>query len=195
MSEQLETGEVQFGGQHVRSAAIDDVAFGKREITFIAVPYGVEAIVPDWRPQATREKFMGGSFDGIESRTRSITLNRDHSHERVIGAARGFNTKDPRGLIATFKVSNTPLGDESLQLAADGVLHASIEFGARSQDAAIKDGVMTFYRAFLRHVGLTPDPAYEGADVLNVRTGEPITDTPTPNLDIAAALLREMSAR
>lgn len=188
------TEELGFGGPHVRSAAIEEVAFGKREITLIAVPYGVEAVVPDWRPQATREKFMGGSFEGIESRIRHITLNRDHSRERVIGGARAFDTKDARGLIATFKVSNTPLGDESLQLAADGVLHASIEFAARSQDTAIKDGVMTFYRAFLRHVGLTPDPAYEGADILNVRTGEPIDDRPTPNLDRAAALLREMRA-
>lgn len=185
----------QFGGQHVRSASIEDVAFGKREITLIAVPYNVEAAVPDWRPQATREKFMAGSFEGIESRTRHITLNRDHARERVIGAARAFNTKDTKGLIATFKVSNTPLGDESLQLAADGVLHASIEFGARSQDAAIKDGVMTFYRAFLRHVGLTPDPAYKGADILNVRTGEAIDASPTPNLDLAAAILRELTAR
>jgi len=180
---------------HFRAAVIDDVAFGKREITLIAVPYNEEAAVPDWRPEAEREKFMPGSFDGIESRTKQITLNRDHSRERVVGAARAFNTKDTKGLVATFKVSNTPLGDESLQLAADGVLRASISFTARSQDMAAKDGVMAFYRAFLRHVALTPEPAYEGADVLNVRTGEPIADSPTPNLDLAAALLREIAAR
>jgi len=198
MTEQLEDSEVapvQFGGTHFRSASIEDVAFGKREITLIAVPYNVEAAVPDWRPRATHEKFMPGSFDGIESRTKNITLNRDHKPERVIGGARSFNTRDAKGLIATFKVSNTPLGDESLQLAADGVLHASIEFKARTQDTAIKNGVMTFYRAFLEHLGLTPIPAYEGADIISVRTGEPIADTPTPNLDLAAALLREISAR
>jgi len=179
--------------QHIRAAAIDDVAFGKREITLIAVPYNQEAIVPDWRPQADREKFMPGSFDGIESRTRQITMNRDHAAERVIAAARSFDTKSERGLISTFKVSNTPLGDESLQLAADGVLRASIAFAARSQDMAVKDGVMTFYRAFLRHVALTPEPAYEGAEVLSVRTGEPIDGIPTPNLDLAAAILREIT--
>lgn len=177
-----------------RAAVIDDVAFGKREITLIAVPYNEEAHVPDWRPEADREKFMPGSFDGIESRVKHITLNRDHSRERAIGAARAFDTKSDRGLISTFKVSDTPLGNESLQLAADGVLRASISFTARSQDMAVKDGVMTFYRAFLRHVALTPEPAYLGADVLNVRTGEPIVDSPTPNLDLAAALLREMNA-
>lgn len=183
------------GGKHFRSAAIEDIAFGKREITLIAVPYNVEAVVPDWRPRATREKFMGGSFDGIESRTKNITLNRDHAPQRVIGVAKGFNTRDAKGLISTFKVSNTPLGDESLQLAADGVLHASIEFRARTQDMAIKDGVMTFYRAFLEHVGLTPIPAYEGADIINVRTGQSVAESPTPNLDIAAAILRDIAAR
>lgn len=181
--------------QHIRAAAIDDVAFGKREITLIAVPYNEEAVVPDWRPEAERETFMPGSFDGIESRTKQITLNRDHSRERVIGSARAFDSKNERGLIATFKVSKTPLGDESLQLAADGVLRASISFAARSQDMAVKDGVMRFYRAFVGHVALTPEPAYEGANVLNVRTGEAMEISPTPNLDLAAALLREMSVR
>lgn len=180
---------------HIRAAAIDDVAFGKREITLIAVPYNEEAVVPDWRPEAERETFMPGSFDGIESRTKQITLNRDHSRERVIGSARAFDTKNERGLIATFKVSKTPLGDESLQLAADGVLRASIQFSARSQDMVAKDGVMRFYRAFVGHVALTPEPAYAGAEVVNVRTGDPIVASPTPNLDLAAAILREMSAR
>jgi len=181
--------------QHIRAAVIDDVAFGKREISLIAVPYNEEASVPDWRPEAEREAFMPGSFDGIESRTKQITLNRDHSRERVIGAGVSFDTKNERGLIATFKVSKTPLGDESLQLAADGVLRSSISFAARSQDMAVKDGVMRFYRAFLGHVALTPEPAYEGASVINVRTGEAIEPSPTPNLDFAAQLLRELTAR
>jgi hypothetical protein len=60
---------------------------------------------------------------------------------------------------------------------------------------AVKDGVMRFYRAFVGHVALTPEPAYDGAAVLNVRTGEPIEDVDTPNLNLAAALLREMTAR
>lgn len=183
--------------QHVRAAAIDDVEFSKREITLIAVPYNEEAYVPDWRPQADRESFMPGSFAGIEVRTQYITLNRDHSRERAIGAARHIDTKDPKGLISTFKVSKTPLGDESLQLAADGVLRASISFSAKTQDMEIDKGVMRFHRAFLSHVALTPEPAYEGAGVLNVRTGQPIDEEEidTPNLNLAAALLREMSAR
>lgn len=181
--------------QHIRAAAIDDVAFGKREITLIAVPYNQETDVFDWGGEATKEKFLPGSFNGIESRTKSVTLNRDHERARVIGVATAFDTKSERGLISTWKVSNTDLGTESLQLAADGVLRASIAFTARSQDVAVKDGVRSIYRAFLIHTALTPEPAYAGAEVIDVRTGEPIADSPTPNLDLAAALLREMSAR
>lgn len=180
--------------EHIRAAAIDDVAFGKREITLIAVPYNEEATVYDWGGEATKEKFVPGAFNGIESRTKQITLNRDHSRERVIGVGQSFDTKSQRGLISTMKVSNTDLGTESLQLAADGVLRASVAFTARSQDMAVKDGVRTIYRAFLRHIALTPEPAYEGAEVLDVRTGEPITDLVTPNLDLAAAILRELRA-
>lgn len=181
--------------QHFRAAEIDDIAFGKREITLIAVPYNQEASVFDWGGGSTKEKFIPGAFNGIESRTKQITLNRDHSRERVIGVAQNFDTKSERGLISKMKVSNTDLGTESLQLAADGVLRASVAFTARSQDMAVKDGVRSIYRAFLIHVALTPEPAYAGAEVIDVRTGKPITDTPTPNLDLAAELLRELQTR
>ena len=181
--------------QHIRAAAIDDVAFGKREITLIAVPYNEEADVYDWSGDATKEKFIPGAFTGIESRAKQITLNRDHERARVIGVAQAFDTKSERGLISTFKVSNTDLGTESLQLAADGVLRASVAFSARSQDMAVKDGVRSIYRAFLTHVALTPEPAYAGADVIDVRTGDAIEDPSTPNLDFASAILRELQNR
>ena len=92
-------------------------------------------------------------------------------------------------------MSNTDLGTESLQLAADGVLRASVAFSARSQDMAVKDGVRSIYRAFLTHVALTPEPAYAGADVIDVRTGDAIEDPSTPNLDFASAILRELQNR
>lgn len=178
--------------QHIRAAAIDDIAFGKREITLIAVPYNEEAEVYDWAGDATKEKFIPGAFTGVESRAKQITLNRDHERSRVIGVATSFDTKNERGLITTMKVSNTDLGTESLQLAADGVLRASIAFSARSQDMAVKDGIRSIYRAFLLHVALTPEPAYAGAEVIDVRTGEPMEDAPTPNLNLAAEILREL---
>lgn len=178
-----------------RAAQIDEVAFGKREITLIAVPYNQEAVISDWGGETYKEKFLPGAFNGIESRAKQITLNRDHSRERVIGRANGFDTKSERGLVSTMKVSDTPLGMESLQLAADGVLRASVAFTARSQDMSVKDGVRSIFKAFLIHVALTPEPAYEGAEVIDVRTGEPFEDVPTPKLDLAAAILRELEAR
>jgi phage head maturation protease len=42
-------------------------------------------------------------------------------------------------------------------------------------------------KAWLRHIALVPDPAYEDAQVLAVRAATPppaaVTSTPTPNLD------------
>ena len=180
--------------EHVRAAAIEDVAFGSREITLIAVPYNQEAVIADWGGEAHRERFLPGAFSGLESRTKQITLNRDHNRERAIGVATRFDTKSERGLISTMKVSDTPLGMESRQLAAAGVRRASVAVSAKSQDMTVKDGLRTIYRAFLLHVALTPEPAYEGAEVLDVRTGRPFEDSPTPNLDIAAAILREIRA-
>lgn len=177
--------------QEFRSAVIDDVAFGKREITLIAVPYNEEAVV-SYRGSVMREKFVPGSFDGIESRSKHVTVNRDHSPERAVGIAKTFDTRSERGLISTLKLSDTPLGNESLQLAADGVLKASVSFSVRSQDHSIRDGLRSVYRAFLHHIALTPEPAYAGAEVLDVRTGEPLAEEPTPNLDLAASILRDL---
>lgn len=179
-------------GQQFRAATIDEVAFGKREITLIAVPYDTETTINEWEGPI-REKFMPGSFAGVESRAKYITLNRDHSRERLIGTTKALDPKNARGLIATMRVSDTLLGTESLQLALDGALFASIAFSVRSQDMVIKDGIRTIYRAFLHHIALTPEPAYEGAEVLDVRSGEPLPPTPTPNLDIAAQILREIA--
>lgn len=171
---------------HYRTATIDDVAYGLRQITLIAVPYDVETLVNDGRG-TIREKFTRTAFTGIESRASRITVNRDHSRERAIGVVKTFNTTDRRGLIATVKISSTALGDESLQLAADGVLRASVAFSTKPKDAPVVNGLRTVNRAELHHIALTPEPAYEGAEVLDVRTGNPIRHT--PNLDQARQML------
>jgi phage head maturation protease len=84
-----------------------------------------------------------------------------------------------------LRISRTPLGDETLELADDGVLDASIGF------APMVDGVRwntrtarTITRAFLHHIALVPYPAYKGANVLAVRADRAtVTGTATPLLD------------
>lgn len=177
----------------LRSAQVADVDFEQRRITLIAVPYGEETVV-EYRGQLLRESVEPGAFEGIETRSRQVTANRDHDYGRTIGKAVEFRTADPAGLVAEIQVSRTPLGDETLQLAADGVLKASVGMLVRRSDQTIRDGLRRIHRAFLDHIALLPNPAYQGASVLAVRQeqrGAEPEQPATPNMDAILALLAE----
>ena len=174
-----------------RAAEVADVDYAERVVTFIAVPWDQETVVPGPGGTPIREVFERGAFDGIETRhpDNPVTINRDHDPKRVVGKAVSFDPTDERGLIVKAHISRTPLGDETLQLADDRVLRASIGFSARRSDAPLIAGLRRVRRAFLDHVGLLPDPAYIGSLVLDVRQdaqGEPAV---TPNLDAVLEML------
>jgi len=142
------------------------------------------------------ETVAPGAFDGIETREEHVSANRDHNYERTFGKVVSYRSTDPFGLIANIYVSDTPLGNETLQLAADGVLKGSVGMLVRRSDQLVKKGFRRIKRAFLDHVSLVPNPAYKGAGVLAVRQeqGLPAEDegaplAPTPNLDKVMALL------
>ena len=177
----------------LRSAQVAGVDFEQRRITLIAVPYDEETIV-EYRGQLLRESVQSGAFEGIETRSKHVTANRDHDYARTIGKAVEYRTSDPAGLVAEIQVSRTPLGDETLQLAADGVLKASVGMLVRRSDQTIRDGLRRIHRAFLDHIALVPNPAYEGAAVLAVRQEQRQAESEqptTPNMDAILALLAE----
>lgn len=186
-------------GVELRSAQIAGVDFAERVIEIIAVPYSQETVV-EYRGEVLRELVEPGAFDGIEKTEWHVTANREHNYERTFGKVIGYRSGDPRGLISLLKVSETPLGDETLQLAADGVLKPSVGMVVRRGDQIIRNGLRRIKKAFLDHIALVPNPAYMGADVLAVRQGQRalMQEQPapaTPNLDevlndpiIAAAL-------
>lgn len=183
----MSDGQIRF-----RESEIAEVAYGKREITVIAVPYEQETLVNDG-DGILREKFRVGSFAGIESRAGKVTANRDHNRERVFGVVKQFDSKAENGLISVVRAAPTVLGDETLQLAAEGALWASVGFGALRQNAPIVNGLRTIYKAFLQHLAFTPEPAYEGAEVLTVRENGEFPDPEVPNLEIAHAILRDLA--
>jgi HK97 family phage prohead protease len=179
----------------IRSATVTGVDFEERVIQVIAVPYDQEAVVP-YGGQMVIETVAPGAFEGIETREEHVTANRDHSYERTFGKVLSYRSDDPVGLIADIRVSDTELGRETLRLAADGVLKASVGMLVRRSDQVVKKGSRRIKRAFLDHVSLVPNPAYRGAGVLAVRQeqGLPVDDegptpAPTPNLDSVLALL------
>jgi len=179
----------------IRSATVTNVDFEERIIQLVAVPYDEEAVVP-YNGQMVVETVAPGSFDGIETRSEHVSANRDHQYERTFGKAVSYRSDDPVGLITNIYVSDTPLGTETLRLAADGVLKGSVGMLVRRSDQVVKNGRRRIKRAFLDHVSLVPNPAYRGAGVLAVRQeqGLPAEDegappAPTPNLDKVLALL------
>lgn len=108
-----------------------------------------------------------------------------------------------RGLEVSFNVSRTDAGDESLVLAADGVLGLSVGIDVNEDGATLDGDVLNVTSASGREVSLTPAPAFSGARVESVslhNEGVTVTTAPevapvTVNLDttglgesIAAAL-------
>jgi phage head maturation protease len=71
-----------------------------------------------------------------------------------------------------MKISRTARGDETLELARDGILSASAGFMVKGRlDQTLDRRSMTrrIHRAFLDHVSLVGTPAYEGAKIMAFR--------------------------
>jgi HK97 family phage prohead protease len=167
----------------LRDAQLVGVSFPGRTIELVVMPYDTPADVP-WEGRRVKETIARGAFAGIERRANRVRVNRDHSLERTIGRATALHPGRDEGLVAEVKIANTELGSETLELAADGCLDASAGFlpfegGMRwtGPDA------YTITRAWLGHIALTPQPAYEDAKVLAVRGGVQVQVSATPNLD------------
>jgi HK97 family phage prohead protease len=186
----------------VRSAASLEVRFDERVIDVVAVPYGEHAII-EYRGRAVDETIERGAFEGIQMRARDFPkVNRAHDRERPIGWVRRFKPRDERGLVAELSISRTREGDDSLELAADGLLGASVGFAVLpgGERWTLDRRSRTVTKAWLDHLALTGDPAYKSAKVIAVRSADPIVPLPdgrlpTPNLDEVLAWMRSPEYR
>lgn len=189
--------EFEGGPLWKRAANLVGVSFPERTIELIVVPYETPVDVP-WGGRQVRETIARSAFEGIQRRANRVPVNVDHSETvpSTIGRAIAFHPSREEGLVAELKIARTQLGDHTLELAADDNLGASAGFQVKkgglqwqSRDA------YRVVKAFLKHIAMTPDPAYEGARVLAVRT-DPVPTSErriaTPNLDrVRADILRE----
>jgi HK97 family phage prohead protease len=177
------------GDTWTRSSELLGVSFPERTIEMVVMPYDSPTFVA-WGARRIRETIARGAFDGIERRANRVRVNVDHEETvpATIGRAVAFHPSRDEGLVAEVKIARTALGDDTLTLAADGDLGASAGF------LPMKDGLRwenrqrdayTVTRAFLKHIAMTPDPAYDGARVLSVRHAAQLDrERPdTPNLD------------
>jgi HK97 family phage prohead protease len=189
-SEEAPTAPVEF-----RSSNVAGVNFAQRIIEVIAVPYNEEAPV-EYRGELWMERFLRGSWDGIEKRAGRVRANRDHDGRRTVGKVANFWPSRDEGLVAAVRIAQTPLGDETLALADEDCLGASVGFAVRGSDQELDRSARTrtIKRAFMDHLSFVPDPAYAGAGVLAVRSGtpDPSGQEPlnTPALDALTAWYR-----
>ncbi len=152
-----------------RAAQLGEVSFPKRQIELIVMPYETPTLV-SYDNRVITEIVSRGAYDGIEERNNSVRVNRDHDVSRTCGRAVRFHPSRDEGLIAELYMARTTLGEETLTLAD--------EWETRNQRRLNK--------LYLGHIALTPEPAYETANVLAVRgTDNPpaVDRVDTPNLD------------
>lgn len=183
-----------------REAAVAGVNFAQRTIEVIAVPYNEETVVL-WRGEAWVESVDQRAFDGLEKRPNRVRVNRDHDKSRTVGKAVNFWPSREEGLVTEVRIAHTTLGDETLALADEDMLSASVGMAVRGSDQELdrrsdppRRRVM---KAFLDHLSFVESPAYEGARVLAVREDDTqIVDAATlpplntPTLDEWAEYLR-----
>jgi HK97 family phage prohead protease len=180
---------------------VSAVDFADRTIEVIVVPYDEDTTVeyPPGSGKLITESVDRGAFVGVEKRPGRVRANRDHDVTRTVGLARAIYTDRPNGLVGEVYVSRTLLGDETLQLADDGVLGASVGMAVRPADQVWSAGRSRrrIAKAFLDHIALVPNPAYQGAEVLAVRSQvqAPSFEAPpaTPYLDEVLAYLASLT--
>lgn len=166
------TGRDRKAPVEIRTAAVANIDAEERIVTMIAIPYEQPTTVP-FRGEVWNEIVERGAFAGIENSTHTYRVNRDHDKRRLVGKIVNYHPDRPEGLVVDAYISKTELGDETLQLAKDGILGASVGMAVRAADQVLdrsKGGrTRRIKRAFLDHLALVPDPAYQGAEVLAVR--------------------------
>lgn len=155
-----------------RSAMVDNVDFRERIITVIACPYEQPTRVL-YHDEAWDEIVSRSAFAGIQ-RKNKIRVNREHDRVLTVGKVTGYYPDRAEGLVIDTYIAQTPLGQETLELARDGILDGSVGMKVATSDQVLdrRSRTRRINRAFLDHFAFTADPAYEGAQVLSVRARE-----------------------
>jgi HK97 family phage prohead protease len=175
----------------VRTVALSAVDYPARTIDLIAVPWD------EWQPveyqgRIIHEAFQAGAFGAVEKRVgrARFQVNIDHDPDRWVGRVTALHPSDRRGLRADLQIRRTAEGDQVLMDAADGMLAGSVGFGVLPADQRWESrDRRRITKAYLDHIALTPTPAYQGSEVIAVRS---VTGSGTPNLD---RILAERTAR
>lgn len=129
----------------------------KREVSGVAVPFNETIdIGGGWS-----ERFEKGAVD-LEA---DVKLFRDH--KEIIGKVTRMEESD-EGLLISAKISDTTLGNETLELVKDGAIR-SFSVGFIPVVDEKKEKTIVRKKVDLKEVSLVAFPAYENASVTEVR--------------------------
>jgi HK97 family phage prohead protease len=138
-----------------------------RTVCGIAVPYGR----PQFINSRLTEQIARGAFNAQLRAAHRVPFMRDHGPHggKLIGRATELRD-DSAGLYGEWRISRTPLGDETLELVKDGALsELSVGF-YEGQNRSLPGGVIERATATLTEVAIVMAGAYgEGAMVASVR--------------------------
>lgn len=175
----------EHGPVELRTAPLEAVAYPDRTIDLIAVPYDQWTLV-ECRGRVVEESVAPGAFGAVKQRQRKFLVNLEHNPERWVGTVVDLRTDDPAGLRARLRVRRGTEGDQALNDAADGLLGASIGMAVGPDGQTWERNRRRIHKAFLDHIALTAQPAYVGAEIVDVRSHPSVQRTAssaTPNLD------------
>ena len=164
----------------------------------IVVPYNTEAPITEHRNGqaiAYRELFVPGAFERAIRVPTRVSLTYDHDRSLANRMGHGVSFADSAaGLVGEFRL------DASSAAKARDVLtssHASFSIGFMSVNPAAlteRQGALVRRKSVvLDHVAAVAQPAYVGAGVASIRTGEDLDGEPTA-ADIEAEAQRRADA-
>lgn len=148
-----------------------------RTVVGIAVPYGTRQRIDS----TLVESFARGAFNHQLNAPNRVKFSREHLSYggALIGRAMELRD-DAAGLWGAWRVSATPLGDETLELVKDGALdELSVGFMER-QNRRLDDGTIERVKADLVEVSLVLQGAY-GRSAL-VSAVRQVQDQPGPTV-------------
>ena len=141
------------------AAAKEDGTTGERRIDAVAVPYDTWATVSD----GTTVRFMPGSLP-VDGKAPRVFMFHDSTMPVGIVAER---VDTPEAMLASMRISKTALGNDALELAADGVMDVSV--GVNPIRATTDEaGRVTVYEAEWLELSLVPIPAFSGSVITEV---------------------------
>ena len=139
----------------------------ERTISGKIVPIGTGEV---GNTSAGRVVFENGSI-ALPEDPKKVKLLNQHNTKDPRGRASYFNEVANDGIYATFSVSKSDKGTQSLIMAEEGLV-AGLSVGVEVITSKVKGGVMHVSAARLLEVSLVTEPAFKSAQVLDVAAEE-----------------------